>query len=591
MSSDERPDSLLQRATDDRTLLAVLGITVVALAARLAFLGSRVAHWDEGRVGYWILRYMQTDHWSYRPIVHGPFFVQVNSVVFSLLGVSDFNARLVVAVVGGLLPLSAWLFREHLRKSELVALALLFTANPILLYYSRFMRNDLLLAAFMIFTIGFVVRLFDTRKVRYLYLASLTLGLAFTTKENVLIYLLVWAGAGVLLLDHRLFRATADTRERSNESDDEPPSAVQVMMNGGRAWTGRHYWSAWLSRWGLHVVLALVELLVVVVFFYAPRPEFNQAFTQPGLWPTVVNDATLGAWDKFASTWASGQHQSHQYLPYFEHYVKVLKAGAAPLAILAVVGFVADRYSGRGPRDIVSFAFYWGFVSIFGYPLITDIQAPWAPIHAVAPLAIPAAVGGALLYRWGRDAARDDDLLSAALAALIVLAVVGQVTMVAVNTTYVHPQDRYLNTDTKQTNMLVQYGQPAAGLRPILDNVSAAIQGHNGTQVLYYGSDFYVSNESQNLDPPAGSKWYQRLPLPWYMEMDGANVSSTKKLKAFKKEVKRDHPPVVIARAKNASDLAPYLQGYTKYENDLTLWGSKTVFFVDRSQISNATAE
>lgn len=37
---------------------AIVVITAVVLVARLVFLGQRVAHFDEGRVGYWTLQYM-----------------------------------------------------------------------------------------------------------------------------------------------------------------------------------------------------------------------------------------------------------------------------------------------------------------------------------------------------------------------------------------------------------------------------------------------------------------------------------------------------------------------------------------------------
>src|SRR6056297_2220217 len=103
-----------------RALQAVLAITALALAVRLVGLGVRIFHWDEGRVAYWILRYHESGQFAYRPIVHGPFLFIVNDWVFSIpfLGASDFSARLIVALVGGLLPLSAWLLRDRLRDAE-----------------------------------------------------------------------------------------------------------------------------------------------------------------------------------------------------------------------------------------------------------------------------------------------------------------------------------------------------------------------------------------------------------------------------------------------------------------------------------------
>ena len=104
----------------DRTLLSVVGLTVVALAVRLAWLGSRVAHWDEGRVAYWIADYAETGTLFYRPIIHGPLIHLVNAPLFDLLGATDFVMRLFPALLGGLLPLTALLFRHRLRDVSVV---------------------------------------------------------------------------------------------------------------------------------------------------------------------------------------------------------------------------------------------------------------------------------------------------------------------------------------------------------------------------------------------------------------------------------------------------------------------------------------
>ena len=44
--------------TDDRTVRLVVAVTVLALLARFVLLGSRVAHYDEGRVAWWGLDYL-----------------------------------------------------------------------------------------------------------------------------------------------------------------------------------------------------------------------------------------------------------------------------------------------------------------------------------------------------------------------------------------------------------------------------------------------------------------------------------------------------------------------------------------------------
>lgn len=199
------PPAIRSRIERDRVAAAVVAIVVLALLARLLALGGRVAHYDEARVAWWTLDQMRTGRFQYRHIIHGPFLQHVNTHVFSLLGPSDFAARLVPALVGGLLPLSALLFRAHLRGSEVVALALLLAFDPILLYNSRFSRSTVLVAAFMFVVFGLFVRALDARDVRYAHAGVVFAALGFTTKENAVVYVLVWVGATALLVDHRLF--------------------------------------------------------------------------------------------------------------------------------------------------------------------------------------------------------------------------------------------------------------------------------------------------------------------------------------------------------------------------------------------------
>lgn len=206
-SSSETPSTTAWASVDrGDVFVLVAGVTLLAIVARLVFLGDRIAHWDEARVGYWIVYYQETGSFAYRRIIHGPFIQHVNSWLFPFIGANDFTMRLPVALVGGLLPLSALLFREHLRRVEVVAMALFLSFSPVLLYYSRFMRSDLLVATFMFVTLGLFVRFYDTRKLRYVVVAAAFMALGFASKENAVIYVLTWLGALGLLADTALFR-------------------------------------------------------------------------------------------------------------------------------------------------------------------------------------------------------------------------------------------------------------------------------------------------------------------------------------------------------------------------------------------------
>ncbi|MFB6146732.1 MAG: flippase activity-associated protein Agl23 [Halobacteriaceae archaeon] len=577
---------------------AVAAVTVLALLARLYELGWRIAHQDEARVADWILHFVETGVWEYRPIIHGPFLPHVNRVVFLTLGASDFTMRLVVAVVGGLLPLSAWLLRDRLSDGAVVALALLLAGNPLLLYFSRFMRNDLLLAAFAFASFAFLVRAIDTRRARHLFAATGLLALGFTAKENALLYPACWIGAGALLLDHRLTLAVV--------RGDAPLSALPDWVARPLDWARRLLAAVTAADTArTRALLAdaarpaavgaglFVEFLGIIVFFYAPRsPGYPgvglwDAVADPTKFPTVIEAATLGAWAKFVETWGGSMQGDATYLSKFQELTGVLLAAGLAVTALSVVGFVVDRYAGDRPNDVVAAGFYWGAASVLGYPLAVDNPFPWEPVHMVIPLTIPAAAALAMIYREGRDALAQEDFTGAALTAIILLLVAWQVGSVAVSTSYANPQS--------PDNPMVQYAQPSGKMHPELAAIREIAHAKDaGTDVTFYGEIFDRPPDATwepTGTPPEG--WFARLPLPWYLHRYGAAVSSTTDADALV----QNPPPVIIALRAGAygnptyvaSDVGPRLDGYVAVERQQYRSGRTLVFFIDADRYPGRT--
>jgi len=546
--------------------MAVATAVLAALALRVVALGDRTFHWDEARVGYWVLQYAATGEWAYRAIVHGPFLFHVDEFLFGLFGASDAVARLPVAVVGALLPATAWLFRARLDDVEVAALAGLLALNPVLVYYSRFVRSDVLVAAFSVAAVGFAVRALDTRRGGYLVAAGAALGLAFTTKENALVYAAMFVGASALLLDEQLFTA----RERGESFERVLHETVQRVGSG-------------LFAWRRAVAGGVLAFLVVVVVFYAPRPEFYAALADPTRLPNAVAAGTAGAWTEFWSMWgvSGSASRQHSYIAFLADAVRTLGAASLMLVAAAVVGFLAERYVADEPRDLVLFAGYWAVASVVVYPAITDISGHWSVVHVVVPAAIPAAVGVRVVVDRGRSAYRSDDRVGVALAALVLLAAVGQMGAVTAETSYLMPQD--------DDNALVQYGQPGSQLDGAVDRIERAAPANDGTDVLYYGSHFHVAGEYDPTDPDsvAGTNWFNRLPLPWYTERADAVTDSTTRLTApaagnATVSVETTSAPVVVTEAKDYREvrdrLGPAYEGLT-YE--LTATNTIIVVFVD----------
>jgi len=594
----------------ERTLRLVLGVTVLALVARLLLLGDRVQHFDEGRVAWWTLEFMRTGSFRYRYIIHGPFIQHLNTWLFSLLGTTDFATRLVPALVGGLLPATALLFRKHLRRAELVALALFLSFDPLLLYYSRFSRSTILVAGFSFVAFGFLVRAYDAytaperaadagavatdggapagaatpgatstrltdlfdlgttrRPAVYVHVAVFFVALAFAAKENAIVYLLCWLGAGALVADRLLSAPGSDGFDRLEAT------LERLVLNTG-------YYLG-------HALLALGILGAVTLFFYAPRgaaaPDgagLYAALGDPTKLPTLV-DSTSASIRTGLEYWFGGSTDPGcnkedligGYICYLGRFAESLALYAAPLAILSVVGFAAERYASGRPRGLVMFAGFWGFASVVGYPLGTDIYGSWITVNALVPLAVPAAVGLAMLVRWGRGAYREDDGLSVVLVLTLLALTAGFVGVQGVNGVYVEPEEG--------SNALVQYAQPAGDWRPVIEEMNAIAPANEGDDVLVHGS-YYVDGDSSAVRTPACVKWFHALSLPWYTEKGDVQVACTNATAEL--DARESMPPVVIARASHGDELDERLgESHEKRVTFIRRDAIRTVVYVDRT--------
>ncbi|MFB6107214.1 MAG: flippase activity-associated protein Agl23 [Haloplanus sp.] len=550
VAAEASPGSVRRRI--DRVALAVLVVTVVGLAARVVGLGARSFHWDEARVGYWTLRFLHTGAFEYRPVAGGPLLYVLDRHVFALLGATDFTARLVVAVLSGLSPLGALLFRNRLDDGETVALAAMLAASPVLLYYGRFLRGDVPLAVFGLVVVGCAFRLrdgpADSAARAYRYAGAVALALAAASSAFVVGYVVCWLVAAALTLDHRRLAATG------------PGTATRLRRVARRV--------AGASRDALG---ALVAFLVVWLYFYAPRAGGAPG---PGLWkpttfPAVVSTAFLGTARKFVGVRVLGRRHvgTHSLLPYLADHAGTLAAASAVVAALALVGFLADRYGTGATRPVVAFHAYWAGASLFVFPVITEESAPWVAVHTVLPLLVPAAAGAGILVRYASNAFERDDAAGVAAALLVALAVTAQGGALVAGTAY---------GPTSADNPLVHDAQPADDLHPFVTSVSAAIAGNDGVDVLFYGPEFVPAARLNR--PPASDAWGNRLPLPWYLERVGAETGGVRDAAGF--DALDERPPVVVVSADRRSELDGRLGGYEASSYHLSLWDREVVVFV-----------
>lgn len=170
-----------------------------ALIMRLWDLGVRAVHHDESLHGFFSWQIATGSGYEHNPLMHGMFLFHSVAGAFFLFGDNDFTLRLPMALFGSGLVLMPLLLRSRLGQVGALAAAVMLAFSPAMLYFSRFARNDIFMAVFVLGLFAMIWRYMDERKNRYLYLVAAFLALGFTSKETMYLSALILA-VGLLFL-------------------------------------------------------------------------------------------------------------------------------------------------------------------------------------------------------------------------------------------------------------------------------------------------------------------------------------------------------------------------------------------------------
>ena len=180
-------------------LALFLLIAAVALGLRLWDLDGRTMHYDESLHVHYSWRMAEGEGYSHSPWMHGPFQVHMVAFIFKIFGDSDFTSRLGYVLFGAALAMLPYFFRNYMGRAGALVTSLILALSPSLMYFSRFGRNDILIAFFASALLLMMWKYLNEGKNRYLYTASALLALIFATKETSFIVVGIF-GAALFLL-------------------------------------------------------------------------------------------------------------------------------------------------------------------------------------------------------------------------------------------------------------------------------------------------------------------------------------------------------------------------------------------------------
>lgn len=183
----ERPiHSSLPNVTNEVVIFA--GIILLAIVTRFYNLGARVMSHDESLHTYFSWLLYRGQGYQHSPMMHGPWQFHWIALSYFLFGASDFTARIPAATFSILLIGMMWFWRRFLGKTGALIAAFLLVISPMMLYYGRYVREDVYAyfsGAFMLYT---VLRYLENGERKFLYLFSAAVVIHYLAKETSYIY-------------------------------------------------------------------------------------------------------------------------------------------------------------------------------------------------------------------------------------------------------------------------------------------------------------------------------------------------------------------------------------------------------------------
>lgn len=163
-------------------IAAYAAVLALAVAFRLWDLGDSALHHDESIHAQWSWD-LARGQYTHNPIFHGPLYYHAQALVFQIFGASDYTSRLSAALFGIVLCALPLLLRRRLGPVGTLAAVAFIAFSPTIVYYSRFMREDIYMAMFTMLMAAALWRYIDGGRDRWLIVFALALAGSLATKE------------------------------------------------------------------------------------------------------------------------------------------------------------------------------------------------------------------------------------------------------------------------------------------------------------------------------------------------------------------------------------------------------------------------
>lgn len=329
-------------------ILLYSAITVAGFLLRIWDVGARAVHHDESLHAYYSWQFYTGAGYQYDPLMHGPLQFEVVPLFYLLFGVSDMSARLFAVGLGTVLIFLPFFLRSHLTRAGALLASLMIAISPALVYYSRFIRDDIYLACFTLLLFIALVRYVESPRPAYLYVGAVAVALAVASMEAA--YLTIFIFGTFLLVE-----------------------ALREAVSGGGPLL-RSIRATSLDTW----LTAISIFVVLTVLFY------STFFTNPyGIWDTQHNLLSPDRKDILGGlTYWQAQHAYHRGDEPWYYYMLLLPLYEQLALVLGAAGIVYAAVRRTFTRTFLA----WWAVMAFALYSWAGEKMPWLVIHIALPL-------------------------------------------------------------------------------------------------------------------------------------------------------------------------------------------------------------
>ena len=377
----------------DRTWwTAVIYIAAVAMFLRFYELPLKPLHHDEAVNAFFLTKLVRPPHlYEYDPAnYHGPTLYYFGWLSTLLFGVTTFAIRFVTAVAGLAAVLLMLVLRRHIGAVGALSAATLIAISPGAVYFSRYFIHEMLLVCFTLGTVVAAAMWLSHGRSLYVYLAALSAGLMFATKETAIISTVVVIAAAAGAAWFVELRSAA----RGSGAAPSPLRLSSILA----AWRSAVSTRPPHARRLLLLIQAIALFLAVTLLFYTSLFTYWQG----------ANDAvnTFAIWTKTGTT--AHTRQWHAYLNW-------LSQEELPLLLLGGTG--AGLALLKAESRFIVFAALWAVGILAAYSVI-PYKTPWLALNVIVPLAITGGYASELIWRHRR-------VVPTSVATVVAAAVVG----------------------------------------------------------------------------------------------------------------------------------------------------------------------